>query len=214
MNIIRNKTVLGLIAGFLVGIALVYGAVYWLSLKKLTVTYKNASNVLVYKTSALDSGKTPKPAAKITYSGQTIKLVKGSYTFKYDGNEGYESLYKEVAVIENENFVSIKPSYTEQKLTDLLSSEAALIKAEIIKQYPRAGLYQINQGKLFGDGDWYGTKLIYKSDDIFNNDTLRIVLHKEEGKWVIMTNPPDISLSKYIYPDVPKNILDKVNEMD
>jgi len=44
-------------------------------------------------------------------------------------------------------------------------------------------------------------------------DTLRIVLEKKNGAWIVASDPPNIILSTVNYPNIPKAILDAVNSL-
>lgn len=192
---------------------------YRLSLRTLVINYKNISSVSVYKTGDINNGGAEKPVAKTTFSGQQIKIPEGQYTLYYDAAQNYESKYVEVNLNEKRQVVSLSPGYSSGYLEGLLADESGSINAAIMKKYPEAGVrYTIQSGKLFGNGDWYGTTLVYKTEnlrpqDLFKVDSLRIILKKEGGAWVVKTDPPDISLSKYTYPAIPEDILSEVNSM-
>jgi hypothetical protein len=186
-------------------------ATYLLSFKSVTVTYHHAKRVLLYKTSALDAGKSPKPAATITASGTSTKLRSGNYTAFYEGESGYESKYQPVDISTNHQVLKFEPGYSQERLEQMRRAEYPAIVAALQAKYPRIGLYTIAPGQLFRQGEWYGTRLVYRGNDIFNSDTLRVVLHKEGGAWVIKTDPPSILLSSVTFPDVPKDVLRDTN---
>lgn len=208
---------------FLVALALVVATwsfiSYRLSLRTLVISYENISSVSVYKTGEINNGDSGKPVAKITFSGQQIKIPAGPYTLYYDANQNYESRYTEINLSEKRQVVSLSPKYSARYLDGLLADESSNINAAIRKKYPKVGdHYTIQRGKLYGNGDWYGTILVYKiknlrPQDLFKIDSLRIVLKKDGEVWVVKTDPPDISLSKYAYPDIPEDVLSEVNSL-
>lgn len=94
-----------------------------------------------------------------------------------------------------------------------LETEQSTITGVILAAYPKIATdYTINPGQLFENGQWYGTTLTYKGSDTMNRDTLRILLQKKEGIWLLRTTPPEPLLSAKKYPDVPKKVLQTINK--
>lgn len=94
-----------------------------------------------------------------------------------------------------------------------LKAEQSTITGVILAAYPKIATdYTINPGQLFEEGQWYGTTLTYKGTDTMNRDTLRILLQKKEGIWLLRTTPPEPLLSAKKYPDVPKKVLQTINK--
>mgnify|MGYP001020491021 CR=1 FL=1 len=210
------RRLLKVISVFLVLLMIVLGVNYFFSLRVLTVEYEHAGNVEIFKTAALNSGKDQKAYRTVDYSGQELKIPKGDYTAHYEGSTGYESKYQEFKLKEDQT-LTIKPSYDQAKLDEILKSEMPALKAVISQKYAAGiGQYDIDTGKLYANGAWYGTTLTHKvKENIFNEnaDTLRIVLHKTSAGWIVATDPPNIYLSKYAYPSVPEYILRDVNTL-
>jgi hypothetical protein len=184
-----------------------------LSLKSFTVNFYHISEVKIYKTASLDSGKDPKEIKTITTSGTTVKLRKGDYTLYYTGTKNYESKYKEVQIKYNGQSATLDPGYSKEKLAQLIEEEGPAIFSALSTRYPNINLYAVQTGKLYRNGEWYGTTLKYQGAGQYNSDTLRAVLHKENGVWVLKSVPPDIVLSKFNNPDVPQDILSDVNSL-
>ncbi len=192
---------------------LIFVAVYFASLRQLTVTYQNIHDVSIYKSSALDAGKGLKPAATITRSGEVIKLPKGTYTVHYTGDEGYLTRFQEFKLSKNQE-VRIDPDYSEARLASLLKEEQGSIHQAVLTEYPNTALYAFKGDKLYKKGDWFGAALIYQGTDIFNFDTVRVIAHKENGVWKVSTSPPTIVIDKYTYPDIPVEVLRDVNSIE
>ena len=94
-----------------------------------------------------------------------------------------------------------------------LKAEQSTITGVIIAAYPKITTdYTINQGQLFKEGQWYGTTLTYKGSDSMNRDTLRVLMQKKQGIWILRTTPPEPLLSTEKYPDVSKEILQTINK--
>lgn len=104
-------------------------------------------------------------------------------------------------------------SLTEQELADLLDTELATVSEVLTAKYPQAQeLYTINRGKLYDQGQWYGTTLTYRGDNEDNRDTLRVLMQKKDNVWIVRTTPPQPLLGQPEFADVPKTILQSINQ--
>ena len=102
---------------------------------------------------------------------------------------------------------------TGRELDNLLQTELPTHAEVLTAKFPTAvDLYTINQGQLFDRGQWYGTTLTYRGSDEDNRDTLRVLMQKKDGVWIVRTTPPQLLLSQKSYPDVPKAILQTINQ--
>ena len=102
---------------------------------------------------------------------------------------------------------------TGRELDNLLQTEQPTLAEVLTAKFPTAvDLYTINQGQLFDRGQWYGTTLTYRGSDEDNRDTLRVLMQKKDGVWIVRTTPPQLLLSQKSYPDVPKAILQTINQ--
>lgn len=107
--------------------------------------------------------------------------------------------------------VSSKPKAAELK--EKLQLEMPTILSVMTAAYPKITTdYIVNTGQLFDEGQWFGTTLTYKGTDTDNRDTLRVLLQKKNGVWVLRTTPPRLILSTKELPDVPKSILQTINK--
>lgn len=108
---------------------------------------------------------------------------------------------------------SPSPKPTADQLEKLRDTELPTIKTVITTAYPLVATdYIINKGALFDEGQWYGTTLSYHGKDTLNRDTLRVLLQKKDGVWILRTKPPVPLLSTEAFPDVPKDILKAINQ--
>jgi hypothetical protein len=104
-------------------------------------------------------------------------------------------------------------SLTKAELATQLKTDQPTITGVLIANYPKVGTdYLINQGQLFNQGEWYGTTLTYKGTDSMNRDTLRVLMQKRQGVWILRTSPPQPLLSTVEFPDVPKSVLQTINK--
>jgi hypothetical protein len=174
--------------------------------------YKNAHGVAVYDSSKTVGDGNNVLVTKISTSGESKNLDKDhSYFVTYEGNSGYAGGRADLNTKDSDSNVSIDPAYSRAHLDSMLQGELPDITQAYQDLYGEVTAYHLQSGRLYHDGDWYGATLTYSGDDNFNNDTLRIVFHKEDGIWKVKTVPPDITLSKFIYPDIPVDILRDVN---
>ena len=83
------------------------------------------------------------------------------------------------------------PKPTKQQLEQKLTYELPVIKTVLTEAYPKIATdYTMSNGQLFDEGQWYGTTLSYHGSDTLNRDTLRVLMQKKNGVWVIRTAPP------------------------
>lgn len=99
------------------------------------------------------------------------------------------------------------------ELSQQLTIEKPTINGVLVAAYPKIATdYTIVNEQLYDQGQWYGAVLTYKGTDTANRDSLRVLMQKKEGLWVVRTTPPQIILSAQAYPDVPKSILQSINK--
>lgn len=99
------------------------------------------------------------------------------------------------------------------ELSQQLTIEKPTINGILISAYPKVATdYAIVNEQLYDQGQWYGAVLTYKGADTANRDSLRVLMQKKEGIWVVRTTPPQPILSALSYPDVPKSILQAINK--
>lgn len=99
------------------------------------------------------------------------------------------------------------------QLSQQLTIEKPTINGVLVAAYPKIATdYAIINEQLYDQGKWYGAVLTYKGTDTANRDSLRVLMQKKEGIWVLRTTPPQPILSAQAYPDVPKSILQSINK--
>lgn len=102
---------------------------------------------------------------------------------------------------------------TRQQLEQKLTVELPVITSVLTHAYPKIATdYTMSKGQLFDEGEWYGTTLNYRGNDTLNRDTLRVLMQKKNGVWMIRTTPPQILLSTEQFPDVPREVLQTINQ--
>ena len=190
------------------------GLHYYNSFTTLSVSWADIDRVEVYEiNSSKENQDSPPPVKTIHRSGDTVKLHKGRYFVYFIGDPGYESRYRPADLSDGPRVINFKPNYSDDHLRTQLKAELPTILSVLRNTLPALASYQVQEGQLYSRGEWYGTTLVYKGNDIFNSDTLRLVMHQVDGKWLLVTGQPNIGLSKFDYPDVPKAILSSVNNL-
>lgn len=99
------------------------------------------------------------------------------------------------------------------ELAKKLTTEQPTITAVLSAAYPKSATdYTMSSAKLYDKGQWFGAILTYKGSDSMNRDTLRVLMQKKNGVWILRTTPPELLLSAKKYPDIPKSILQSINK--
>lgn len=143
---------------------------------------------------------------------ETRRLDIGGYVVAMAATDKYEKYWDMIEVGPEKRTVTVNPSLTTQELQASGTNERQAIIDAISKAYPHlTDLYTIEQGKFYEQGQWYGTKLTYKGQATTNTDPLRIVLHKEDGAWKLVTTPPSILVSTKLHPSIPVAVARDVN---
>ena len=109
--------------------------------------------------------------------------------------------------------IQSKPAKQQPPKQDNSEEELKTIESILVAAYPKISTdYSINKGQFFNENQWYGTTLTYKSGDVDNRDTLRVLFQKKNGEWKLRTTPPEPLLSAKKYKDVPVTILKAINK--
>lgn len=210
-NLLNKKNILLLIVfvSIVSVVAFVFSSIN--SQQTITVKYKNISKVTIQKIG--EGSRSLEKETTYKKSGEKIKVSKGRYLLKYTGSDGYTSDYKNFDVANKPIYISLNPDYSEDRLSSILEGEFEGIKAALSAKYQNIDNYIIQKGKLYKEGQWYGTTLQYNGDDLFNYDTLRLVMGKRGGAWQLVTDPPNIVLNSKDYPNIPIDVLRDVNNV-
>jgi hypothetical protein len=146
-----------------------------------------------------------------TDSPGSHRLKKGEYAYVVTGPSDYEPLTQRLTLGVSPVRLTIPNlGYTDNKLASLLSTNKPAIQATIqLKYASQMSFYTIQDDKLYGNGEWYGAKLVPSNSNAY--DTLRIVLKHTSSGWGIVTNPPEIVISRPVYPNIPGYILTDLN---
>ncbi len=207
-----NKKIVAAFFLVLTGLLLLVGFIYRTpASKEVTISFKNVVSLeLVDITHSAHEDVVF--VEKISDNGQPVTIEEGlSYALEYVGSPGYEDgvVYLDYDSAGEE--VVVDPLYSRERLDEIVENEINEINRAIKEKYENINLYKIQKGSLYRFGEWYGTNLIYKGAYSANSDNLKIVLEKVSGSWQVRTDPPNISLSKFEFPDIPEDVLREVN---
>lgn len=150
--------------------------------------------------------------ATLTQSG-AVQLPKGSYVALSRETTDYADFSVQFLVDNKPVTIDINPPYSTKKLASLTIAAKAEITPILTSAFPKINvLYSIEDGWLYNQGEWYATKLDYKGPaGQYPNDSLRVIMHKENGGWKIATNLPDIIISSPRYPNIPRDVVGSIN---
>lgn len=201
-----NKKALLIVTSLLVIVVIGVGSLfYYLSFKTVTFTIvPNDIEVVVFNRDSKEVGR-------LTQDG-SLQLQAGSYTANPVG-ETYSSTPIPFTVSDQDISVSIDPSYSLDRLDDILDEEEPIIVQELRDTYADViSNFTIEPGKLYEKGDWYATLLPQNPlPGGQQGDIYRVVLHKDDDQWQIVAGPA-IILTSPQNPDVPDEILSDINE--
>lgn len=151
-----------------------------------------------------------------TNSQTTKRVKKGTYEVIFNGS-GFQEQSTTIKVGDNPEATTINPSYTKERLAELLSNERAAINLAINEAIPQTkSSYVIDPGELYILGEWYGTTIHVRQTPTEERenyiDRYKVVLKKEGASWKVITIPPEIIISKNKYPKIPREVLIEVNK--
>lgn len=159
---------------------------------------RNVAFKLSHINTAVIKDKNDWTIATLNGESDTARLYKGStYTVHYDAIDEYQD-GSQTFTVEGDNEIIISAYYSTEKLSSLLSEQSQAIRATVTAAYPVISQsYDFQNERLYHFGEWYSATLKYKGDDFFNEDTLRLVVHKKDNTWHVASQPPMPSLNTY-----------------
>lgn len=172
--------------------------------KSLVIEIQNASAELYQRETTED-----KLVKNNISKNDTLRLKKGDYLIKYTGDKGFTSDVITFS-LDAEKTITINPDPSKEKLEELLVKEIPLLQEAIKSSFLGLDSYTVSPGRLLGDGSWYGTTFSYKGTDVYNADSLRAILKKENNTWKVVAGPM-ITISKAEHKNIPGNIIDITN---
>lgn len=207
----RRWWLLGGVVAILLAMSVGYNS-YLNSFQTIKVNSAQPFRLKVYQSLHGESGFTydsDHPMLELSKTGD-YRLKKGLYVYVASGGTDYQSLTRQVKLGSVPVTIDVTLELSDKKLVSLLLAEEPAIKSVIQERYPsQLQSYTIQKSRLYKDGGWYAAKLV--PNDTSTNDTLGIVLKKTGVTWRIVTLPPEIVISKAIYPEIPSEVLTDLN---
>lgn len=201
----KKTLILGIVV-FVVACGVGFGIYYLFTTHSLTVSYKDAENVVV---STVDGND----IATINQSGDSIRVANNqSYVVNYKGKAGYQD--GSVSVDNSAHSVNITPNYNFDKNMSLIRESQVTLQRLLVEKYPRANLYTMQSGEMYERGIWYATTLVMKNSTQYpdDNNTLRVIFQKKSGSWKLVTEAEILLLSNK-YPQIPHQVLVDANNL-
>lgn len=216
MQVNRRRILSGVVIFALVTVTWIGYSIYS-SYHTLKLTLPSDVQAQVYEAAqgdgATELSYNPDSLVGETVGSHDFRLRDGQYVIVIPKQKDYRELRKAVLMDGHDQTNTVEPEFNASKLMELLQTEEPTAVATLSSKYPLINLYEIQPGKLHKQGEWYTTTLRYKDQtDIFSSDTLRAVLHKKNGSWEVVTDPPEIIISKVVYQDIPDDIIDDIND--
>ncbi|HSX41106.1 MAG TPA: hypothetical protein VLF21_00505 [Candidatus Saccharimonadales bacterium] len=176
----------------------------------VNIDLQNAKKIEIFQ----DTGGEGHPGkrrlvASLPGSGK-LSLPKGVYVYNVVAkNSDFEDKAGFFKVENRPVSLAVKCLFSQIKLAQLAFSEGPAIIGVLNGAYPSAmPSYSVDVIRIYEIGEWAAVKLSPKNPQLA---VVRVVLKKINGNWVVATDPPAIILSRPVFPDVPKNILDDIN---
>lgn len=204
MNNLFSKASVQIPLTLLVTIALIYGI--WSYVASFQTVIFEFDNTLGYMEIAGSDGRPLFPI-----NDQPVRLKKGKYTVQNIG-ENIAKNTQSITIDSDTDIINVPFSYTDRYLATLYDTEREDIYATLIEAYPQlTTTYDIRHDQLYRKGDVFAATLTAKNQDDDNADTLRLLMQKKSGNWMIRSTPPQPILSAPVYSDIPRSILLKIN---
>jgi hypothetical protein len=145
-------------------------------------------------------------------SSSTIKLHDGEYTAIPDGDKASHNPINFVIDREDKE-IHIEPDFSEQYLESILDNELEEINYSVSQYNDEMDGYTLSKGTIYGKGEWFGAVLSKTNiEDWDGVDMYRTILHKVEDKWLVVVSPR-ISIRYADFPDIPKDIVNRINHL-
>ncbi len=208
----RIVLIIGIVITFVVIGLIAYG-ILTSTPQKVTITFDNKEGgvtLSLYHAKDGTSTDTSGPAIQTITSNVPFSITKGVYIIKASGMN-IDASPMSITVGDTPITKTFTVSYSTDYLSQLLDKNQTALTSLIFSKYPSVpSTYTLQEGRLFDQGEWYGTALVYKGSDTDNRDTLHLIAHLVNDQWSLATEP-DITLNKIDYPNIPEDVLRQTN---
>ncbi len=146
-----------------------------------------------------------------TGTNSSLRLKAGNYYYKPTGPI-VDNSQTSFVVTSTDIAITVDPDYSANHLADLAKNETKAINSILQTAYPKViSKYTFKNLNLYKKGEWGAGYLVQIVDPRQDPDIYRFVVHKVNDKWIVAA-PPQISISKNDYPDIPLDVLYSVND--
>lgn len=194
---------------------LIFGVINYIgSFKNIKITVKDSpSNI---KINIFEAGSSNKLIKENVAIDTDIRLKKNIYRINFVG-EGFKDQNIEVELFETNKVIDITPSFTDDKLSEILNAERNNIISEINQKVPLTqSNFIVTDLKLYYLGEWASAKIHIPQtpEEERENyiDVYRAVLKKDKDTWKLLTDPPELIISIIKYPSIPRDLLIELNK--
>jgi hypothetical protein len=191
-----------ILAGLIWGISMLWN----IYITQKVVRLEPAKNTTI--TLGTQKGDTPAIDKEVikTSTNLSKRLKPGNYVVIF-GAEGYESQNQLINLNKNTTISTPELNYTTDRLKIVLNQDRANIQ-KVVNASAGNG-YIISDESLYKQADWY-VSILLPTDP--SKDMLKIILKKEDNKWVVAAKP---SIIFWIddYPNIPEDVIRAVNKL-
>jgi hypothetical protein len=148
-------------------------------------------------------------AVRTISSPGNYKLKKGEYSYKISGGLEYEPQEGQLT-LDGVDDIKVELPLTPQQLAEIKEKEQSKVVAALNQKYPtQMRDYVFSEGRVFGRGGWYFGVLTPKAPE--KQDALVVILQNKNGSWEVVTDPPNIVISKSVYPNIPEEVFNYIS---
>jgi len=174
------------------------------------LSYRDVSVVLKDPDAAVEIYTSNNQKITTVSADELIRLKVGDYYYK-PVNEKF-STENIPFTVEDTTTIEINPFFSPSYLANLLIAQQNDIRATLVSSYPSiAASYIVGDDLLSHQGQWYSAKLVQRVSGGNQPDIYRIILKKDAEIWNVAV-APQLIISKSENPDVPVDVIRKVNE--
>ncbi len=177
---------------------------YLLSFRSVTFTFKKPElTATIYKSDDVDK----KNKLAEVKNNDTIRLQEGNYAAIPTG-DNFDRAPVYFSVNKSDATVSVDAGYSASYLSSHLAGELPAIKTALTKAFPFvATSFDMADGKLYKEGEWYATTLTQHPEDPRDEgDIYDVIMLKKDDIWTVV-GKPSLVLTTAEFKDVPVDII-------
>lgn len=225
-RVVVSKKLAFFVFSLLVVIFAFAGFSYLNSFKEITIQLPNSEQRTVEIHEVLDGvdlhnsslSESEDSLVKTLGSTGDLKLRVGDYIVYAAENDEYAELKAPFSVSSNNEVVNVSYIYSEKRLSTLLEEQYEEIRLALRERYKKTIVsYDLAKGSLYGTGKWYYSTLRKKQtkeeERLSYSDIFRVVMKRDDTGWTVVAHP-QLTISRVLYPDIPDELIDSVNNLN